>query len=188
MATIPVSSNASVSDRESGNATAVTATLLHIEITDPIERFSATRASTEMGKAELEVIGRDSFGLILHYIPPAIQQRTARRSYSKQLADADGYRPPANLSVSNVPGPRTEFTSAGNMVEDFYSVGPLMEGMGLNITVWSYAGHMNFSLLGCMKALPNMHLIADGLQQSLAELQAICGNGTSGISPQGGSL
>ncbi|MEH6611394.1 MAG: WS/DGAT domain-containing protein [Halioglobus sp.] len=48
------------------------------------------------------------------------------------------------LSVSNVPGPRTRFEAQGNVVEDLYSAGPLVDGMGLNITVWSYAGHMNF--------------------------------------------
>ena len=174
MATIPVSSNTNDSGRESGNATAVTATLLHIEIADPVERFNAIRASSELGKAELEVIGRETFGLMLHYIPPLIQQWAARRGYNQQLADAEGYKPPANLSVSNVPGPRTPFAALGNVVEDFYSVGPLVEGMGLNITVWSYSGKMNFSLLGCRKAIPNMQLIADGLQQSLAELQEFC--------------
>ena len=35
--------------------------------------------------------------------------------------------------------------------------------MGLNITVWSYAGHMNFTLVGCMRALPDIYRIADGL-------------------------
>lgn len=172
LATIPVSRDTGPSDRTSGNATAVTSTLLHVETLDPIKRFNAIRASTELGKAELEVVGRDTFGLMAHYIPPAIQQHTARRAYNKQLAEEADYRPPANLSVSNVPGPRSRFSALGNVVEDLYSAGPVVEGMGLNITVWSYAGHMNFALVGCMKALPDIHLIAAGLKTSLNELQA----------------
>ena len=150
--------------------------MLHIEIPDPIERFNAIRASTELGKAELEVVGRDTFSLMAHYIPPLIQLRTARRGFNKQLADEENYKPPANLSVSNVPGPRSQFAASGNVVEDLYSAGPLVEGMGLNITVWSYAGNMNFTLVGCMKALPDIRMIAKGLQDSLGELQAAAGS------------
>jgi diacylglycerol O-acyltransferase len=169
---IPVSRDPGDSDRASGNSTAVTSTLLHVEIADPEERFRATQASSALGKAELEVIGRDTFALMSHYVPPFIQLSTAQKTYDKQIADAPGYRPPSNLSVSNVPGPRTRFEAQGNIVEDLYSAGPLVEGMGLNITVWSYAGHMNFTLVGCLKELPDVHLIAEGLLPALAELQA----------------
>ncbi len=168
---IPVARETSASNRESGNASAVTTTLLHTQIGDPLERFAAIRASTEMGKAELEVVGRETFGLLAHYIPPVIQQHAAEKAYHKQTADAEGYRPQANLSVSNVPGPKDKFSALGNVVEDLYSAGPLVEGIGLNITVWSYAGHMNFTLVGCMKAIPDIHLIAEGFEAALQELQ-----------------
>ncbi|MCX2982012.1 wax ester/triacylglycerol synthase family O-acyltransferase [Halieaceae bacterium IMCC14734] len=172
LATIPVSREPGASDRESGNSTAVTTTLLHIQIDDPVTRYEAIRATSEIGKAELEVVGRDTFGLMAHYVPPLIQQATAHRAYTHQDADKPGYRPPANLSVSNVPGPRTQFEALGNVVEDLYSAGPLVEGIGLNITLWSYAGHVNFTMVGCMKLLPDVQLIADGLEQALLELEA----------------
>jgi diacylglycerol O-acyltransferase len=175
LTSIPVSRDPGASDRASGNSTAVTSTLLHIQIADPLERFRAIRASSELGKSELDVVGRDTFALLAHYIPPLIQISTAQKSYNKQLPDAPGYRPPANLSVSNVPGPRTRFEAQGNIVEDLYSAGPLVDGMGLNVTVWSYAGHMNFTLVGCMKALPDVHLIGEGLAPALAELEGSAG-------------
>jgi diacylglycerol O-acyltransferase / wax synthase len=171
LASIPVSRDTSATDRASGNSTAVTSTLLHVGMSDPLERFEAIRASTELGKAELEVVGRDTFALLSHYIPPLIQTHTAQKGYDKQLADEPGYRPPANLSVSNVPGPRTRFEAQGNIVEALYSAGPLVEGMGLNVTVWSYAGQMNFTMVGCLKELPEVHLIAEFLQPALSELR-----------------
>ncbi|MEP5765160.1 MAG: wax ester/triacylglycerol synthase family O-acyltransferase [Halieaceae bacterium] len=170
--TVPVSRDVTDTSRESGNSTAVSVSLLHTQIADPIDRYNAIREATDMGKRELEIIGRDTFGLMAHYVPPAIQQRTARVAYSSQSADAESTPPPANLSVSNVPGPRKKFSAQGNTVEDLYSAGPLVEGMGLNITVWSYAEHMNFTLVGCMKALPDVDKIADGLELARQELEA----------------
>jgi hypothetical protein len=41
--------------------------------------------------------------------------------------------------------------------------------MGLNITVWSYAGNMNFTFVGCMKSLPDIDIIANAFQPAMAE-------------------
>lgn len=175
LVTIPVSGEAKASSRESGNATAVIVSSLHVHIADPVRRYQAIRESTELGKSELDIVGRDTFGLMAHYIPPALQQRTANRAFRTQSADKRSFKPPSNLSVSNVPGPRSKFEALGNVVEELYSAGPLVEGMGLNITVWSYAGNMNFTLVACMKALPDVHKLATGLGDSLLELQQLQG-------------
>lgn len=173
LATIPVSRDPRATDRISGNSTAVTSALLHVNIADTLQRFQAIKASSELGKAELDVVGRDTFALLSHYIPPLLQMRAARKTLDKQLADEPGFRPPANLSVSNVPGPRSRFEAQGNTVTDLYSSGPLIDGMGLNITVWSYADCMNFTLVGCLKELPDVHLMAEGLRPALLELKEL---------------
>jgi diacylglycerol O-acyltransferase len=171
LVTIPVSQDMQTSSRISGNATAIMLTLLHVHIADPVQRHNAIRASTELGKSELEFVGRESYGLALHYTPPALQQWIANRAYRKQLANRKGFKLATNLSVSNVPGPTSKFQAQGNVVEDIYSAGPAVDGMGLNVTVWSYAGHMNFTLLACMKALPDLEKIAAQLPEALLELQ-----------------
>lgn len=181
LVTVPVSSERGNTGRTSGNSTAVTLTLLHVQVSDPLERYEAIRASTELGKQELEMIGRDAYGLVMHYTPAALRTWLCERDYHRQLANSEKYKIPSNLSVSNVPGPREKFTARGNVVEDIYSAGPLVEGMGLNITVWSYAGNMNFCLVGDMKALPDIHKIADGFEPALREL-ADCGRSAGGDS------
>lgn len=170
LVTIPVSTDKKGSTREYGNATAVMVSRLHVEIADPLQRYQATCAASHVSKVELEIIGRDTFGLMAHYIPPAIQQRTAARGYQHQEADTEGFTPGANLSVSNVPGPRSRFSALGNVVEDLYSAGPLIDGMGLNITAWSYADRMNFTLVGCLKTLPDIRAMAAGLNKACEEL------------------
>jgi WS/DGAT/MGAT family acyltransferase len=170
VATVPVARDVSDRTRESGNSTAVSLTLMHTQIADPLERYNAIREASAMGLRELEIIGRDTFGLMAHYVPPVIQQRTARNAWRKQIADQPNYRPPANLSVSNVPGPREKFSALGNVVEDLYSSGPVLDGLGMNITVWSYENHVNFTLVACLKTLPEIDKIAAGLELSRQEL------------------
>ena len=75
-----------------------------------------------------------------------------------------------NLVVSNVPGPRTPFYVAGARLLAIYSVGPILEGIGLNITVWSYLDRMSFAAIACPESMPDLHAVTDGLAAALQEL------------------
>ena len=77
------------------------------------------------------------------------------------------------MIVSNVPGPQELQTGNYGTLEDLYSMGPLVEGCGLNITAWSYAGNLNVSIMSCKKAIPDLDRLADGLQEALVDMQAI---------------
>ena len=48
-------------------------------------------------------------------------------------------------------------------VEELYSGGPLLEGVALNITVWSFRDQLSFGLVACRKAVPDLHDLAQGL-------------------------
>jgi diacylglycerol O-acyltransferase len=72
--------------------------------------------------------------------------------------------------VSNVPGPRERLKVGGAQLSDVFSVGPLIEGIGLNVTVWSYIDRMNFSLLACPDLLPDVEVLASYFPAALAEL------------------
>jgi diacylglycerol O-acyltransferase len=51
-----------------------------------------------------------------------------------------------------------------------FSVGPLADGIGLNVTVWSYVSKLNFSLLACTDLLPDVHVLASYFPDALADL------------------
>jgi diacylglycerol O-acyltransferase len=51
-----------------------------------------------------------------------------------------------------------------------FSVGPLADGIGLNVTVWSYVSTLNFSLLACTDLLPDVEVLASYFPAALAEL------------------
>lgn len=80
------------------------------------------------------------------------------------------HAPPINLVVSNVPGPRHALAADGAELVDLYSAGPLLERVGLNVTVWSYAERLNATVLSCPDHGTDPRAIAAGLGAGLEEL------------------
>jgi diacylglycerol O-acyltransferase len=96
------------------------------------------------------------------------------RTYSRWHL-ANHHRPPINLVVSNVPGPRDPLYVAGARLGGIWSVGPILEGIGLNITMWSYLDELNFGMFACPDAMPDLWALADLLPTALDELVSAAG-------------
>ena len=80
-----------------------------------------------------------------------------------------------NLSVSNVPGPRTRGRIEGATVDEIYSVGPIVAGSGMNITVWSYVDQLAISVLTDDRTLDDPHEATDALIESFTEIRRAAG-------------
>ena len=80
--------------------------------------------------------------------------------------------PLASSAISNVPGPREKLVSEDGALEALYSAGVLGEGMGLNITVWSYMDQLNVSALACHRAMPDLERLTGYIPEAIRELQA----------------
>lgn len=169
--TIPVAVDDAGAKRLSGNNVAHITSLLHVDIADPVQRFKAMQKATKEGKEELAILGKYTFGELMQYVPPGLFAWSSRRAFRKRLADKPNHRVISNLTVSNVPGPREKLSDGKGEMESLYSIGPIVEGMGLNITVWSYVDQMNFSVLACKKAVPDIHHLTACLRSAFEELQ-----------------
>ena len=75
-----------------------------------------------------------------------------------------------NLVVSNVPGPPIPLYCAGGQVLATYPMGPLLEGSGLNFTVLSNMGNLDFGLMACPELVPDQWQLADGFGEHIAIL------------------
>jgi len=102
-------------------------------------------------------------------VPPQLYTLSIRTWTRTRLAYR--LRPPVNLVLSNVPGPTERLAVGGAVLDALYSVGPILEGIGCNITAWSYAGNLYVSLLGCPRSLPDPWQLAVRLALSLEELK-----------------
>jgi diacylglycerol O-acyltransferase len=168
VAGVPVSTRTEAQRGTYGNRVSNMFTTVPAHLADPVERLRAISAVNRTAKAQTDALGGDSFEALTEYTPPPLTTLYAR--IMSHLRIADRTRSPINLVISNVPGPPTALSIAGARLEAIYSVGPILEGIGLNMTMWSYLGQMNFGLLSTPQLLPDLWRLADLLHDSLAEL------------------
>jgi WS/DGAT/MGAT family acyltransferase len=100
---------------------------------------------------------------------PPLLHGLATRTLLRAAAPA---LPLANVIISNVPGPQIPLYANGIRVQASYPISVLTELSGsLNITVLSYDGHLDFGILACPDAVPDVWDIARYLEEALVELQ-----------------
>ncbi|MHB1924511.1 MAG: WS/DGAT domain-containing protein, partial [Acidimicrobiales bacterium] len=75
-----------------------------------------------------------------------------------------------NVTISNVPGPPFPLYSAGAQMKAMYPMGPISDGVALNITVMSYMGTMYFGLMACPEVVPDIWDLAAAMNEALEEL------------------
>jgi diacylglycerol O-acyltransferase / wax synthase len=104
-----------------------------------------------------------------HFIPPAVFARAARATFA--ISTSGPGRPTWNLVVSNVPGPQFPLYCAGAKLVAHYPVSVITHGMGLNITVMSNDGHMDFGIVADRDQMPDLSSMLERLRDSLEELK-----------------
>lgn len=86
---------------------------------------------------------------------------------------ADRLVMPANLVISNVPGPKVPLYLAGAKMLGYYPLSIVVHGMALNITVHSYAGQLDFGLIACARAVADLTPLAQAIEAEHIELKAL---------------
>jgi diacylglycerol O-acyltransferase len=84
-------------------------------------------------------------------------------------------KPPYNLIISNVPGPRTTQYFNGMKLVGTYPLSIPIDGMALNITCNSYDDQMAFGLTGCRRTVPHLQRLLIHLDDELAALEKAAG-------------
>jgi diacylglycerol O-acyltransferase len=135
---------------------------------DPLARLRRVQQSMSVAKENFAAIPADTLQDFAQFAPPAVAAR-AMRMYSR-LRIADRMNPPFNLIISNVPGPSFPLFSAGARLEHFYPVSAIVDGQGLNMTVQSYAGNLDFGFIADRDLVPDLWTMTDLLQDALQEL------------------
>jgi diacylglycerol O-acyltransferase len=169
IAMVPVALRVRDRQRESGNAVGAVMCNLGTHFADPADRLKSVQASMTEGKAALstmtplQILAMSALGtspLVLQSLPGL--QGLARR-------------PPFNLIISNVPGPRTPLYLNGARLAGMYPLSIPFDGQALNITCTSYATDLAFGLTGCRRSVPHLQRLLGHLDESLAELEKVVG-------------
>jgi diacylglycerol O-acyltransferase / wax synthase len=85
---------------------------------------------------------------------------------------SDVLPPTANITVSNVPGPRQTLYAAGAELLHIFPVSISTHGLALNITVQSYRDQLDFGFIAGANIIPHVQLLCDMLPAEFAALEA----------------
>ena len=168
VAQVPVSVRTNEEIGTYGNRIMLMSAPLHTEIADPVERLHTTHASLAVMKERHRAMPATLLQDANHFIPPAVFSRAARLTF--RVATGRIGRPNWNLVISNVPGLQMPLYCAGARLLANYPVSVITDGMGLNITVMSYDGHMDFGIVADRDQMPDVGRLIEWAREELAAL------------------
>jgi diacylglycerol O-acyltransferase len=171
VAAIPVSLRGPEDPESFGNRISALLVHLPVHLSDPVDQLLALRQDADSSKQQHARLGVAALGEWAEFTSSGLLGYAAR-FYSKQKL-ADRHRPLHNLVISNVRGPGAALYAAGARLTAAYPLGPLMEGAGMNITILSYAGSVDFGIVACRRAVPHVSDIALGFGAAVGRLLKI---------------
>jgi len=142
-------------------------------VVDAAARLAQVRSGMRSAKEQMAVTDPGVFAGWAQSAIPAVATRLTRLVTNVRLFDH--VAPVCNLIVSNVPGPDVPLYLAGARLAAMFPLGPIIEGVGVNITVFSYLDALYVGVQGCWDLAPDLEAIARGMEESLAGLVAQAG-------------
>ena len=135
---------------------------------DPVKRLMRISRRMSEAKERFDPVSADALQDFAQFAPPAVAGQAMR--LLSRLRIADRFNSPVNVVISNVPGPNHPLYSAGAELKHFYPVSTISDGIGLNLTVQSYNGQLDFGFVGDRDLVPDLWILVDLLHESMEEL------------------
>ena len=168
VAMVPMSARAEADRGTQGNKLSAMLVSLATTVADPVARLRVVAEGTRLAKEQARVLSEELIRGWAQLVLPALSSRVARLSGNLRLFD---HLPPLfNVVVSNIPGPDVPLWWAGARVVGLYPLGPVIDGVGLNVTVVSYSGTLYVGVVGCRQLVPEVDHVAHLLTEGFAEL------------------
>ncbi|WP_370328057.1 wax ester/triacylglycerol synthase family O-acyltransferase [Euzebya sp.] len=169
-AMVPISVRTDDQRGEHGNQVNALIGVLPTNLPTAGERLAAAAQAMEVAKSGNAVpasVLRD----FTQFATPALAA-TAARTVAR-LSWANRVRTPFNLVVSNVPGPPVPLYLAGARMEAIYPVSAIYDGIGLNVTLFSYRDELQFGLVADREMVPDLWRMMDDFHAEMAEMEAL---------------
>ena len=168
-----------------GNQVSMSLVELGTHLAHPLKRMNAIMASTAKVKTSLQslkgLLPTDYPSLLAPWLVGGAA-KMAFNAFGKiaklnggGLASGLASRLPmvANLVISNVPGTPVPLYLAGAKFLSFHPLSIIVHGLGLNITVQTYAGQVDFGIIADQKALTHANDFAKAIEAAFKEAQTL---------------
>jgi len=168
---VPVSVRTEEQQGVAGNQISMMMAPLPTHVPDPVARLEEIHEAMEVAKERFKALPATWLQELSEMLPAALSGLAARAVFKLVTATKT---PPFNLFISNVPGPQIPLYSVGARMVGHYPVSAISDiSGGLNITVISYDGHLDFGVIACREMVPDVWNIMDYLREALDELTTL---------------
>src|SRR3954452_23273137 len=169
IAMVPVSVRAPQEQREFGNRISAMIVPIPTNVAHPRDRLRRAHELLRSAKANHAALPATLLTDATSFIPPAVAALAARTTIDLLSRT----RPPLNLVISNVPGPRESLFCAGAKLESMFPVSVVVDGVGLNMTVMSYRDHLDFGIVTDQGQIADAWPFIAHLRTALDELESV---------------
>jgi WS/DGAT/MGAT family acyltransferase len=161
IAMVPMTLRGEDKGGDRGNQVGFTLMPVYSEIADPLLRLRAISDSAETSKRVTDAVGKELARDLLEHLPAPVSGALIR---NVKL-------PGIGLTVSNVRGPDVPLYMAGAQLVNYSPISIAIDGLGLNVTGFSYAGTMWICAVSCREMVPDPSFFAECLRSSFAEIK-----------------
>lgn len=170
VAAVPVSLRAA-GDGSASNQASMSVVSLGTHLATPARRMAHIQQATAAMKAMLlnvkSVLPTDFPTLGVPWLLTGLTALYGKARMAERIP------PIANVVISNVPGPAVPLYLAGARMLSNHPTSIVVHGVALNITVQSYNGSLEFGVMACAKAMPEVRSFTAALHASHGELLAL---------------
>ncbi|HSV38301.1 MAG TPA: wax ester/triacylglycerol synthase family O-acyltransferase [Nocardioidaceae bacterium] len=155
---------AGVASAEGGNAVGSIMVKLGTHLEDPAERLQSIHNDMRAGKealssmTQMQIIAMAAIGNTPTILTPMLRLQGIAR-------------PPYNVVISNVPGPKQRMYLNGATLDGMYPVSIPINGIALNITCTSYVDNLAFGFTGCRRTVPHLQRLLVHVENELEALE-----------------
>lgn len=169
VAMVPISTRGKSEEDKQGNNISSMLVQLATNIEDPLDRLEAIHENTLRGKSYQGAIGAKTLANMAEVVPFGIANQAAKMYSRFQISEL--HKPMFNLTITNVPGPKIPLYINGHKLHSVMGMAPIMDGMGLIITIFSYDGKVTMSATSDAKSMPDVDVFVKYLRESANEME-----------------
>ena len=143
---------------------------LPVGIEDPVARLNSIREQMQELKDSHQAVASTALNGLADLAPPVLLGlglRTAtavlRRAPQRSV----------NTVTTNVPGPQQPLYACGREMLEYFPFVPVSHGVRTGVAILSYNRKVSFGVTGDWDSMPDIEVLADGIEAGMAELLAV---------------
>lgn len=171
VAMVPISTRTKNENDPEGNQISSMLIQLATNIEDPIERLETIHENTLTGKTYQGAIGAKTLANMAEAVPFGIANQAARLYSRFQISEL--HNPVFNVTITNVPGPQFPLYLNGHKLLSIMGSAPVLDGMGLIISIFSYNGLVTISSTSDANSMPDIDTFSRYIRESANELETL---------------